>query len=338
MVEATHNSFNASDRSLFSIIKREIHFKALDAGFSAQQVGKLDIIISEMTSNLHKYAKGGEMLMGILKDGDNEYIELICLDEGPGMYDPLRMLADGFSSTNTMGHGLGSMKRLSDYFDIYSAKGWGTVVLSRLYKNPLPHYQSSNTGVEIRPIVVAKTGEKISGDGHYYKQNDQYVKLLVADGLGHGPEANLAVNEAVRAFRQCAYNSPVEIIRDMHASIRKTRGIVGTVVVFDLVHKKFSIAGVGNIATKLLTHGLTKSQLPYNGIIGHNIPNTMNDQELTFSEYQQIVLCSDGIKSRWDIGKYLGINRCDLSIIAAAIYKDYARKTDDMSVIITKIK
>lgn len=336
MVDATHKRFTASDRSYYAIIKKEVHNLALNAGFSEKRIGEVDIILAEITSNLHKYAKDGEILVGHFENNSEEYIELISIDNGPGMGDVQRVMADGFSSTNTMGHGLGSIKRLSDQFDIYSQKGWGTILLSRIYKIKPPARPKEKAAVKINAIVVAKPPETVSGDGFYYKLSDQYVKLLVADGLGHGPEANLAVNEAVKAFKTCPYNSPTEIIRYLHPEIRKTRGLVGTVVVFDIKNREFKITGVGNISAKFLGPASNKNHLAYNGIIGHNIPNTINDQTAGFNEYNQMVLCSDGIRSRWELSKYPGILRTDLSIQAAAIFKDFARQTDDMSVVIIK--
>lgn len=335
MVDATHTSFNASDRSYYAILKKEVHNKAVLAEFEPKRIAELDIVVAEMTSNLHKYAIGGEMLIGRFVEGDNEYIEIICIDDGPGMTEPIKMMKDGFSSTNTMGHGLGSIKRLSDKFDIYSLKNWGTIVLSRIYKKELKR-SKDKSAVEIRQLVVNKPGEITSGDGCYYKFTDQYLKLILADGLGHGPDANYATNEAVNAFKLCPYNSPVEIIRYLHTSIRKTRGAVATVIVFDFERKTFNIAGVGNIATRLWGVGNTKSPLAYNGIVGHAIPNTMNDQYMSLTEYQQVILCSDGIRSRWDLSKYPGLHKHDLSVQAAVIYKDFARRNDDMSVVIGK--
>lgn len=113
--------------------------------------------------------------------------------------------------------------------------------------------------------------------------------------------------------------------------------MVATIVVFDAVKKTWTMAGVGNITTRMSNFLDIKNQMSYNGIIGHNIPNIMNDQEAALNTFHQVTLCSDGIKSRWELAKYPGINRCDLSIQAAAIYKDYARHTDDMSVVIAKI-
>ena len=65
MVDATHIRFAASDRSYFSGIKKDIRNHVEEAGFEDKKLGDLDLIASEMTSNLHKYAKDGELLLGL---------------------------------------------------------------------------------------------------------------------------------------------------------------------------------------------------------------------------------------------------------------------------------
>jgi anti-sigma regulatory factor (Ser/Thr protein kinase) len=334
MVNATHTRFIASDRSYYAIIKKEAHYIAVAAGFESKRIAEMDIVIAEMTTNLYKYANDGELLIGHFT-GQDEYIEIICIDNGPGIGETSRMLADGFSTTNTLGHGLGSIKRLSDNFDIYSQKGWGTIVLSRIYK--VPPKKKDKKVITFNPVVIAKPGETVSGDGCYLKNSENLLKFIVADGLGHGREANVAVNEAVSSFKICPYDSPCDIIRYLHQDVKKTRGLVATIGVIDIEKSLVRIAGVGNISTRLSGPVLSKAHLAYNGIIGHNIPNTMNDQVLSFSEYNQLVLCSDGMRSRWDLSKITGISRCDASLQAAALYKDFGRQTDDMSAVIIKI-
>jgi hypothetical protein len=53
---------------------------------------------------------------------------------------------------------------------------------------------------------------------------------------------------------------------------------------------------------------------------------------------QLLVLGSDGIKLGWDYQKYPKILRHDVTILAAAIYKDYNRKKDDASVVVIRLK
>lgn len=336
MVDATHISFTADDRSYFSLIKKEIHRMATEGGIDPLKINELDLIVAEMTSNLFKYSNDGELLMGVFPNGGFPYVELISIDNGPGMINPSRMMQDGVSTTNTLGHGLGSMKRLSDTFELYSQVGWGTIALSRIYNEP--DKIKAKNDVIMRPIVVYKPGEKTSGDGFTYKKTDKYVKMMLADGLGHGPEANKAVNEAANAFKVFPDYSPTETIRFIHNAIKKTRGAVINIVCYDYERKSWSSAGVGNIAARWIGPVNFKNHMSYNGIVGHNIPGTMNDQEYAADEFNQVMLCSDGIKTRIDMARYPMMYKYDLTILAAAIYKDHGRRNDDMSVVIAKVK
>jgi anti-sigma regulatory factor (Ser/Thr protein kinase) len=333
MASENYVSYPASDRSYYALLRKGIHKQALSAGFDEKKVAHLDLIVAEITSNLLKHTSGGEILCGIVGYGAQQYIEIISIDQGPGFSDLPNMLLDGVSSVNTLGHGLGSIKRMSDFFSIYSQRGWGTILLTRIYKQ---EYKNELQRVTVTSLVVPKPGELVSGDGCTFKTSERYLKLLLMDGLGHGPEANKAVLEGFNSFRLCPYHDPAEIIRFMHNPLKRTRGGVGTIVVFDFETRQYKILGVGNISTKLVGNIDSKNILSYNGIVGHNIPNTMTSHEADGKEYRFIILCSDGIKSRWDISKYPMIQRYDPMIMAAAIYKDYARKTDDMSVVIIK--
>jgi len=335
MVDATHISFVANDRSYFALIKKQIHRLAQDTGLSESRLNELDLIVAEMTSNLYKYSHDGELLLGLFNNGGAPYAELICIDNGPGMANPGKMLQDGISSTHTLGHGLGSIKRLSDIFELYSLPNWGTIVLSRIYHDPRQAKIKQDS--ILTTIIVAKPGEETSGDGFVTKRNQKHIKLMLADGLGHGPEANKAINEAAIAFRVFPEYSPTETLRFVHSAIKKTRGAVITIVGYEYAEKTWNAAGIGNIACRFNGPVVFKNHMSYNGIVGHNIPNTMNDQLYPLAEYNQLMLCSDGIKARTDLLKYPQISKYDQTILAAAIYKDHARRNDDMSVVLLKI-
>ena len=74
MVDATHVSYAADDRSYFSLIKKEIHRKALDFGLPVARASEVDIIVAEMTSNLFKYATGSEILVGSFDNMNAPYL------------------------------------------------------------------------------------------------------------------------------------------------------------------------------------------------------------------------------------------------------------------------
>lgn len=336
MVSTNHVAFKAEDRSYFAILKKEIHALAVSANFNEGKIGEIDIVVAEMVSNLVKHAGGGHVLVKLIEEDGVQGIEIISIDNGRGMADVSRMVADGVSTKNTLGHGLGSMKRLSNVFQVYSQKDWGTIILTRLFNEELPRFKKASAK-EVRSVVLPKPGEEVCGDGFFYTITSDYVKLFLGDGLGHGPEAAHAVQAAGKIFLNDTGNDAVEILREINAGVKKTRGLVGTVAIFDLGKKEWQICGVGNISTKVTSPSNVRNLLPYNGIIGLNVPKTLNSQAISHEKGQQIIMCSDGLKSKWDTVLYPAIQRYDVSILAAALVKDFARNTDDMSVVVCKV-
>jgi anti-sigma regulatory factor (Ser/Thr protein kinase) len=326
-----HVRFNAQERSYLAILKKDVHALVSEADFSEARIADIDIVVSEITSNLVKHAKDGELLVRINKAG----IELIAIDSGPGM-DVKRMSEDGMTTTNTLGQGLGAIRRLSDHSDIYSIKGWGTVLVARFSREEQASYKKPHSA-DVRCIVVAKPGEKACGDGVSVIQRDDYVKILVGDGLGHGPEAQTAITAAERVFVTSTEDAPVELIRTIHTGVKRTRGLVATVATFHMRDKTWRICGVGNISTWIGNQQSSKGVMCYNGIVGVNIPTSLHAHTILHEYGQILIMTSDGFKAKWDLQKYPGILRHDLSLLAAALFKDFARRTDDMSVLIARI-
>ena len=336
MVDRTHIAFKATDRSYFAILKKEIHAIATGAGFSVKRMGELDIIVAELVSNLVKHAGGGQLLVKLIEHEGVQGMEIISMDDGIGMTDVSRMVADGVSTKNTLGHGLGAMKRLSDFFQVYSLKDWGTLILIRIFDEPLPLYKKPSRW-DVKSVILPKPGEVACGDGFFCTSNSDEIKLFLGDGLGHGPEAAKAVLLAGEAFLEKEESDPAEMIRHINSAVKKTRGLVGTVALFNLKEKLWRICGIGNISTKVIGPGTVKNYMSYNGIIGLNVPGSLSVQEVGYEAGQYLIMCSDGIKSRWDTVKYPAVLRYDPSIVAASLLKDYNRNTDDVSVVTCKI-
>lgn len=326
---ANHICFTVADRSYFSLLKKEIHGLATKAGFSNNKVGEIDIIVAEIVSNLVKHGNGGKLLVKLIRHEGIDGIEFISIDNGNGIIDINKMMVDGMSTTNTLGQGLGAIKRLSNVFQVFTQKGWGTVLLARVFNDEIPYKKRRN---EVRSIVVPKPGEEKCGDGFYCQLTNDHARMFLGDGLGHGEMAELAVQMAIEAFKETDDTNPVDIIRFMHNRVRKTRGLVGAVAIFSFKEKKWRMCGVGNINTRILTGIEVKSYMAYNGIIGYNMPNTINYQEMDYESGQVIVMCSDGIKTRWDHSKYPSLLKHDLSVFSSVLLKDFGRYTDDMSI------
>jgi len=338
MDNSSYVSYKIEDRSYLSFVKREIHNLLVQAGFSTTRVGEVDIIVSELTSNLIKHAGQGELLYRLGRDEENtEVFEIYCLDNGVGTDDIQRMMRDGVSTTNTLGNGLGAIQRLSNFFQVYSMSGMGTVVVSKNYATPPRLSQKSVHGLDIKALQVNYPGEQVCGDGYEVVRTDQETRIFVGDGLGHGPHAHTAVQEAIAAFRLCTSPSAVEVLRFIHQQVKKTRGLVASVAILNHETKKWSICGIGNISTRLHQGLQYKNYMSHNGIVGMNIPNTMHDFTAEANHFQTIVMCSDGIRTRWELSKYNGLLKYDAGIIASVLFKEHARRNDDMTVLVGKV-
>jgi anti-sigma regulatory factor (Ser/Thr protein kinase) len=328
-------SYEIEDRSFVAFVKREIHQKAVKAAFNPTRVGNIDIIVSELTSNIIKHAERGELLYKFSDENNCKLLEIICIDGGSGIKDITHSMKDGISTTKTLGNGLGALERLSDLFQVYSIVKWGTICYCKIYAEP-PVVCADSSIIKFKALNVSMPGQKVSGDGFAVEFNKDHTRIFVGDGLGHGKEAHDAVQLAISNFKLSNTNDPKEILRFIHEPVKKSRGLVGTVVVADHQLKKWAICGIGNISTRLYEGVETKNYLSYNGIIGLNIPATLKNHESEFGKHQCLIMSSDGINKRWDLSQFPAILRYDPLMLAAVIYKECARKIDDMSILIAR--
>jgi anti-sigma regulatory factor (Ser/Thr protein kinase) len=332
MVSKNHTSFKVGDRSHLAGIKKEIHRIAAEAGFSDAELAKIDILVAEMGSNIVKHVGSGEFLVRAV---EASHLDIFAIDNGPGIAEVALMMQDGQSTSNTLGGGLGAMKRLSDAFSIYTQKDWGTLIYARM--NVGETAVKSNDRYHMYDLAVCYPGEEICGDGFKEKKTQTAAYLFLGDGLGHGTYAHDAVKAAVETLETTHEADAVAILREMNDTVKKTRGLVGTLAVFNNKRNTWSICGVGNIATRTIQGIATRNHMSYNGIIGNTMPRTLNAQELELSRGGYIVMCSDGIRTRWELTKYRGIHRCNPCMLAAALYKDFSRRTDDASVVVVRM-
>lgn len=334
MDNSNFQTYHIAERSYVSFIKREIH-NLIKPHFSEKRTGEIDIVVSELTSNLIKHAGSGDLLYKLVYEEGEPVLEILCLDNGPGIQDMAHAMTDGASTLNTLGHGLGSINRLSSFSQIYSIEDWGTIVYARLHDSE-KFQQPVKKNTIVRSLKVPYPGEMVSGDGLMLRSFDDLTLIFAGDGLGHGVFAAEACTAAIDAFNSTSSSDPATILREIHLAVKKTRGLVATVAAIHHDTKKIELCGVGNISTRIQRGLEYKNYSGNNGIVGLNMPTRLENTIHDMNKLQIAIFCSDGIRSKWDLSKYPSILKYDPMIIAAALYKDHGRQTDDMSILITK--
>lgn len=301
--------------------------------FTEERAGQAALVATELGTNLAKHARAGELLVRPLStpDGEAAGIEILTVDKGPGLPDVARR--DGYSTSGTLGHGLGAIERQADRLDIYTHPS-GTVMCAQIWRDrpsaaALPRF-------DVGGVQVSMPGEDICGDAWGWRQREGRLALFVADGLGHGLLAHEAAAAAAQVFSAEHEQTPAHVIGDVHAALRPTRGAAVAMLTVDLERRIGAFAGLGNIgATVLLPSGSRHTMVSHNGTAGHHAARI---QEFSYPVPAQatIIMFSDGLSTRWDLSPYPGLGQRPPALIAGVLYRDFSRRRDDVTVVVAR--
>jgi anti-sigma regulatory factor (Ser/Thr protein kinase) len=324
--------FPIGDVSEVAPARRGSSALAAELGFSVEDAGRVALVATEIGTNLVKHGGGGELIAKQITDGNRSGIELLGLDQGPGMADLSQCLRDGYSTTGSPGTGLGAIERLSQRFEIYSRPDQGTAVFAQLWPDSrLPTSQR----LEFGSLVIPKPGETECGDAWCYTERVEGVLVLGIDGLGHGLGAARAAAEACRVFDMGTHLPPLRIIQQLHEALRPTRGAAITLIEMDWDAGRATSVAVGNVQAALITDNEIKRIAADNGIVGHVMPRP---RELVYECRPEtlLVMHSDGLTSNWQPERYPGLMQHHAALIAGVLYRDCRRGRDDSLVIVVR--
>lgn len=296
---------------------------ARSAGFDETGTGQVALVVTELCTNLVKHGGGGRLLVGVA----DASLDLLALDQGRGMPDVDACMADGYSTTGTLGNGLGAVRRLAQEWQVVSWPGRGTGVYARLEAR-----DAARPARGVFAVQVPKPGEQTSGDGWAAHDDDRGRTVLVVDGLGHGTEAAIAANAAVAQFGRSAGQPVADIVQAIHLGMRHTRGGAVAVARIEWASATVAYAGLGNIAgTIVAPSGQVRRMVSHNGTAGHNA------RKIQAFDYPcgegTLIMHSDGIGTGWKPEDYPALARAHPMLQAGILYRDFSRGRDDATVV-----
>lgn len=109
-------------------------------GLGPKSISEIEIIVSELVSNVLEYAESGKLILERI-NSPAPGMKIIVEDKGKGIEDTDLAISDGYSEGRLvaseifskgrkgLGFGLGSVRRLSDDFRIQSIIDVGTTVI-----------------------------------------------------------------------------------------------------------------------------------------------------------------------------------------------------------------
>ncbi|MDZ5602647.1 ATP-binding protein [Pseudomonas sp. RP23018S] len=304
---------------------------AQEVGFDEGDAGRVALVATELASNVLKHAQHGALhLRHLPRANGKSGIELLSVDSAQG-FDPLRCMADGFSTGGTQGIGLGSVSRSAQVFDVHTdAKG--SVVLARLYPG-----DDGSADLRIGVSQHSLHDDPACGDTWHIAVRGPLLSALVIDGLGHGEEAEKAAKAGARAFADAPFEAPQALLERLHVDMNGTRGGAVAIAQCDATSQALHFVGIGNIGATLIKGERTRGLASMAGIVGGQY------RKAQVFDYQQVdghllILYSDGLQSRWNLNHYPGLIHRHPAVIAAVLHRDFCRGRDDVTVLVIDLE
>lgn len=329
-----------------SLARREIANFSKKIGFKEKEIEQISLAVTELGENLIKH----ETDKGVIKyfyfeEGLKSGIEIVSSDRGPGIADINVVIEDGFSSKNSLGIGLGAVKRMMSEFTIKNKslnqnsrlieeKKVGTKIITRKYLIPENVLASEFTKKTIFSVFSrGKLGELYNGDNYVLKHFNNFTLFSVIDGLGHGRGADLASIEARACILENYDKTLEEILNLVHNRLKKTRGAALSIGLIDFKKMIFKYAGIGNVLTRVYNSLEPIRPVNYNGTLGVAL-RTYKVMEYNWNVNNVIVMTSDGISTRYNLDDHPEFKYKHPMIIGNNIFKEFGKNHDDATILI----
>ena len=334
MILGTHHTvFPMDEPSRVGEARRHAAELAHACGLDDTEAGRLALVVTELANNLVRHARHGRMLLAC-RPARRE-VEVIAIDHGPGIPDVERSLGDGFSTGGTPGTGLGAVRRLAQDFELHTGVPEGTIALARVRSASAP--QAAPSAFCAGAISIPAPGERVCGDGWAFAFDGDGAAMVVADGLGHGPDAAEAAQAALESFAEDPMRPPRERLQQTHGRLRSTRGAAVMLLHADAAAETIRTAGAGNVLGRLVSGVTDRTLLCQHGTAGVTI-RTPEETSAPWPPHALLVVCSDGIEGRWKPEPLMPVLGRDPTLAAALLMRDHCRGRDDATVAVLRRK
>jgi anti-sigma regulatory factor (Ser/Thr protein kinase) len=327
------------DESVLILLRSKLAAITQRLGIAELKRENILLVASELVSNNIKHT-GGRGLIQVWRQ-PGPVLDILALDYGPGIANLILAEEDGYSTSNTLGKGLGAIRRLSDESFIYTQrksadtalqKKWsGTIFLARFHLDKRGQdLRNSGIGIFVRSL----SDTRYNGDRVYWHNTGGRLRWLHFDALGHGRQAQDVISDLAEHL---AHGGRLdEILAAIDRQLARTRGAVGIIGEIDRVAQEIRLLGVGDMHAHLYIREQMR-HIPFPpGILGHEHRSTFPFRD-EFDRKCVAVTASDGIRRSWDANSFPGLFNQHPQLIAYTLGNIMGRISDDQSVYVARL-
>ncbi len=337
------------DNSAQVLFKVRLKTLARKLGFDSVTIENMQIVASEMLSNQIKYSRQTGMVQLWYSEPSADMqkknsapvtVDIFAMDYGPGILDIDKALQDGYTTSRTMGKGLGSIKRLADEYDVYSQivtkektnKLWhGVAVWARFYLHSEECPQQYQVGVFER----AYRDSNFNGDNIQLQITKNQLACLHVDATGHGQTAQKIIDK-LHSIRTNIYKASASNMLDIvDRTLTGTAGAAGVAVKYNLTSCICEYSAVGDMRLLYLEHQKMKMLEVSPGTLG-DVSRNHDSKQIQLEKGAILISTSDGIRRNWTMETFTGLWTKHAQIIAFVLGNQKGRASDDQSMIVLK--
>ena len=333
----------AQNKSTLIVLRSKLSAIAQRLDVSEPKREGMLLVASEMLSNQIKHAGGRGLIQ--LWQQPGPVLDILALDYGPGIANLRQAEMDGFSTTNTLGKGLGTIRRLSDESFTYTqqesmnkVKKWsGAVFLSRFrVGNGIGSTGKDDlSGFKVGLFSNSLADNIHNGDRIYLQKSGKKLRWLHLDGLGHGKQAQEATDHLAVHLARCT--TPDALLAAVDRQLVGTRGAVAIIGEIDLAQQKMQMLGVGDMHAHLYDKNQIHDVIFAPGILGRE-HRSSSPFQANFDKKCMVVTASDGIRRNLDMGNFIGLFNQPPQLIAYTLGNIMGRISDDQSICVSSIE
>ncbi len=324
------------DEASVSVVRQRVRREGAALGLSQPALGSIVNVASELGHNQLAHARGGRIAIRRIERSATPGIEIVAADRGDGVAAPTDALRavrrpSWPNARASLGVGLAAVVELADELDFDVRIGEGSCIWARKFARPVARRRE--VGVYGRPYP----GEETSGDDGIFVRSDEDLLVGLADGLGHGSQAREASAAAVKTLRRSALQRIGRILEDCHDALHETRGAVMALARIPEPGDDMQAAAVGNVSLHAYGPANRRHVVGSSFVLGsRGRQPRISVEDHPLGNRDVVVLFSDGIFTRADIGAEVDLLREHPIIIAHQVVDRFARDNDDALVLVAR--
>jgi anti-sigma regulatory factor (Ser/Thr protein kinase) len=319
------------DEASVSTARQRVRDVGEQSGANKNLTESVALIASELTHNQLAHSRQGYIVVRAIERSGLKGLEVVAADLGPGLQRVL-FTPTHDSPSKGLGAGLEGVFRMADEVHFDSRVEEGFCVVAR-------KFESSAVGPwEIAIAGRPLPGELISGDDGAFFQSEDNLLIVVADGLGHGPEAREASSHAMETVAKNPRVSLDELAFVLNTELAGTRGCALSIVRANTQSGEVECLAAGDVHAHLYngrdTHFFTSTPL----VVGDAqfARRRVRTERTTAGPGCVLLMFTDGLQSRTSLKGELELLRRPAITIAQNLLATHARPNDDATVMVAR--